>query len=105
MQAGNNKHEHIMESLQLFADEVMPEFKEREPAYRDRKAQKVGPLIEAAMARKGDDAPRLPEGYSFPAMPKAMMKAAGNKEGEEWLEKFADERASGKQDSTLGILG
>jgi hypothetical protein len=33
------------------------------------------------------------------------MKAAGNKEGEEWLEKFADERAAGKQDSALGILG
>ena len=34
-----------------------------------------------------------------------MMKAAGNEQGEEWLEKFADERAAGKTDSTLGILG
>jgi alkanesulfonate monooxygenase SsuD/methylene tetrahydromethanopterin reductase-like flavin-dependent oxidoreductase (luciferase family) len=105
MQAGKNKHEHIMESLQLFADEVMPEFKEREPAYRERKAQKVGPMMEAAMARKVDTAPPLPEGFSFPAMPKAMMKAAGNKEGEEWLEKFADSRASGDRDGSLGILG
>jgi alkanesulfonate monooxygenase SsuD/methylene tetrahydromethanopterin reductase-like flavin-dependent oxidoreductase (luciferase family) len=105
MQAGNNKHEHIMESLQLFADEVMPEFKEREPAHRAAKAKRLEPVIEKVMARKLDDAPRLPEGYSFPAMPKAMMKAAGNEQGEEWLEKFADERAAGKQDSTLGILG
>jgi hypothetical protein len=105
MQAGNNKHEHIMESLQLFADEVMPEFKEREPKRRAAKAKRLEPVIEKVMARKLDDAPRLPEGYSFPAMPKAMMKAAGNEQGEEWLEKFADERAAGKTDSTLGILG
>jgi hypothetical protein len=57
------------------------------------------------MARKLDDAPRLPEGYSVPAMPKAMMRAAGNKEGEEWLDKFADARASGDRDGSLGILG
>jgi len=105
MQAGKNRHEHIMESLQLFADEVMPEFKEREPEHQRRKAERVGPMIEAAMARKVDTAPALPEGFSFPAMPKAMMKAAGNKEGEEWLEKFADSRAAGDRDGTLGILG
>ena len=105
MQAGNNKHEHICESLELFAKEVMPEFKERDPKYREEKAKRIEPILEKAMARKVDDAPRLPEGYSFPAMPKAMMRAAGNKEGEEWLDKFAEERAAGKQDSTLGILG
>jgi hypothetical protein len=105
MQAGKNKHEHICESLELFAEEVMPEFKDREPKYRAEKAKRIEPILEKVMARKIDDAPRLPEGYSFPAMPKAMMKAAGNKEGEEMLEKFADERAAGGRDSTLGILG
>ena len=105
MQAGNNKHEHIMESLQLFADEVMPEFKEREPKRRAEKERRLAPVLDKVMARKLDDAPRLPEGYSFPAMPLAMIKKSGNDQGVEFLEKFADERAAGKQDGTLGILG
>jgi hypothetical protein len=29
LQCGDRKHEHIMESLELFAKDVMPEFKER----------------------------------------------------------------------------
>jgi hypothetical protein len=29
MQCGDRKHEDIMESLELFAKEVMPEFKDR----------------------------------------------------------------------------
>ncbi len=36
-QAGNNTHEHICESLELFAREVMPEFHEREPEHQDWK--------------------------------------------------------------------
>lgn len=51
-QAGMNKHEHICESLQLFADEVMPEFKEREAERVKRKDEELAPYIEAAMARK-----------------------------------------------------
>ena len=29
-QAGKNRHEHIMESLELFGREVLPEFKDRD---------------------------------------------------------------------------
>ena len=36
-QAGNNTHEHICESLELFAKEVMPEFHAMEPAHQDWK--------------------------------------------------------------------
>jgi hypothetical protein len=32
MQAGNNRHDHICESMELFAAEVMPEFTESRPA-------------------------------------------------------------------------
>ncbi len=39
-QAGNNAHEHICESLELFAREVMPEFHGNEPAHQAWK-QKV----------------------------------------------------------------
>ncbi len=51
-QAGMNKHEHICESLELFASEVMPEFKAREAEREAKKDAELAPYIEAAMARK-----------------------------------------------------
>ena len=51
-QAGMNKHEHICESLEIFAAEVMPEFKEREARREREKAEELAPYIEAALARK-----------------------------------------------------
>ena len=38
-QAGKNSHEHICESLELFANDVMPEFHDREPAHQEWKRQ------------------------------------------------------------------
>ena len=51
-QAGKNKHEHICESLELFASEVMPEFKAREVEREAKKTEELAPYIEAALARK-----------------------------------------------------
>lgn len=51
-QAGRNRHEHICQSLELFADEVMPEFKAEVAAQEERKARELAPFIEAALARK-----------------------------------------------------
>ena len=51
-QAGRNRHEHICQSLELFADEVMPEFKAEVAAREERKARELAPFIEAALARK-----------------------------------------------------
>ncbi len=51
-QAGMNRHEHICESLELFAAEVMPEFKARTAEREAKKAAELAPYIEAAMARK-----------------------------------------------------
>ncbi|MDE1174771.1 MAG: LLM class flavin-dependent oxidoreductase [Parvibaculaceae bacterium] len=51
-QAGRNRHEHICESLELFAREVMPEFKAEVAAREERKARELAPYIEAALARK-----------------------------------------------------
>jgi alkanesulfonate monooxygenase SsuD/methylene tetrahydromethanopterin reductase-like flavin-dependent oxidoreductase (luciferase family) len=105
MQAGKNRHEDICEAIELFGKEVLPEFKERDEKLVADKAKRLEPVIEAAMARKTDDAPKLPEGYSFKAIPKAMVDAAENKQGQEWLEKFREDRAAGKRDEALGILG
>ena len=51
-QGGKNRHEHICEALELFAAEVMPEFKEREPQRQARKMAELQPYIEQAFARK-----------------------------------------------------
>jgi len=64
-QAGNNRHEDICESLELFAAAVMPEFAERDPAAQEAKAERLAPAIEAALARR--EPARELEGYSFGA--------------------------------------
>ncbi len=51
-QGGNNRHDHILETLELFARRVMPEFKEREREREAGKAAEMAPYIEAAFARK-----------------------------------------------------
>lgn len=51
-QGGRNKHEDICTSLEMFAKEVMPEFKEHEAERQKRKAEELAPYIEKAMKRK-----------------------------------------------------
>ncbi|MBV9045856.1 MAG: LLM class flavin-dependent oxidoreductase [Alphaproteobacteria bacterium] len=51
-QAGRNKHEHICEALELFAAEVMPEFKAEVATREAKKAKELAPYIAAATARK-----------------------------------------------------
>ncbi|MCX7619583.1 MAG: LLM class flavin-dependent oxidoreductase [Acidimicrobiales bacterium] len=101
MQAGRNRHEHIMESLELFAAEVLPEFKERDEKLRTAKAERFAPIIEAALARRSDDAPPMPEGYTMKAIPKAMVDAAGNEEIKNWMDKLADRQATGERDEAF----
>jgi hypothetical protein len=50
-QAGNNRHEHITESLELFADRVLPEFQDRHGSLAQRRAEKLAPFIAQAHAR------------------------------------------------------
>ncbi|HLT69055.1 MAG TPA: LLM class flavin-dependent oxidoreductase [Acidimicrobiales bacterium] len=52
LQAGRNRHEHICESLELFAREVMPDLHEGEEEREKAKAERLGPAIEAALARR-----------------------------------------------------
>ncbi|MBW2241681.1 MAG: LLM class flavin-dependent oxidoreductase [Deltaproteobacteria bacterium] len=51
-QGGRNRHEHICESLELFAERVMPEFKEEEAERERNKMEELAPYLEAAMSRK-----------------------------------------------------
>ena len=43
LQAGANRHEHICESLRLFAERVMPPFAQRREAQEAEKAQRLAP--------------------------------------------------------------
>jgi alkanesulfonate monooxygenase SsuD/methylene tetrahydromethanopterin reductase-like flavin-dependent oxidoreductase (luciferase family) len=54
-QCGNNRHDHICESLELFAQELLPEFKRRDELAQRRKREELAPHVAAALQRK----PRL----------------------------------------------
>ena len=51
-QAGGNRHEHICESLELFAAEVMPRFAEQAPEREREKSERLAGAIERALARR-----------------------------------------------------
>ncbi|MGA2127189.1 MAG: LLM class flavin-dependent oxidoreductase [Xanthobacteraceae bacterium] len=75
-QAGKNSHEHICESLELFATEVMPEFSGRDAEHEDWKAKVLAGEIEL---EEIDTAPfRDRYGAKFaPAVAPAVKSAAG----------------------------
>lgn len=75
-QAGRNRHEHICESLELFAAEVMPEFKAEVAEREARKASELAPYIEAALARKNWMKP-LADG-EIPVVKASVVKAQVN---------------------------
>ena len=51
-QAGHNKHEHILESLELFGKTVLPHFTDRVEQVEAAKADRLAPYVERAMARR-----------------------------------------------------
>jgi len=51
-QVGRNRHSDICDSLQLFGDEVLPEFQAEEAERLAKKEAELAPYIEAALARK-----------------------------------------------------
>jgi alkanesulfonate monooxygenase SsuD/methylene tetrahydromethanopterin reductase-like flavin-dependent oxidoreductase (luciferase family) len=69
-QGGNNRHEDICSSLELFASRVQPGFKERHEAKRKKKMEELAPYIEQAMAKISPlDEPRDVEAIeSYPVL-------------------------------------
>ena len=61
MQSGNNRHEHIVHSLELFAREVMPRFVEGREQAEAAKAERLAPALARALERRAP--PRLVDGY------------------------------------------
>ncbi|WP_417515443.1 LLM class flavin-dependent oxidoreductase [Minwuia sp.] len=76
-QAGRNTHEQICNSLNLFADEVLPEFKAKEADRKAKKDADLAPYIEAALARKK----RMPElaDDDIPVVRASVKKAEFNR--------------------------
>lgn len=108
LQAGNNRHEHIMESLEIFGTQILPEFQARDSAHVAERDARYAPLIEAAFDRKralvAEPAP-IPDGFEFKAIPKAMVDMADNQMGRDLLEKIADEGAVGDSTTFSAIIG
>jgi alkanesulfonate monooxygenase SsuD/methylene tetrahydromethanopterin reductase-like flavin-dependent oxidoreductase (luciferase family) len=104
MQAGKNRHEHIMESIELFGAQVLPEFAERDEAASAAKAAKWAPVAEAALARRSRQDPTMPPGYVMKAIPKQMVEAMQNVPAQQWLEDLADKQAAGVQDEEFRRL-
>ncbi len=51
-QAGHNRHEHILESLELFGKTVLPEFVDGLEEKEGEKAARLAPYVDAALARR-----------------------------------------------------
>jgi alkanesulfonate monooxygenase SsuD/methylene tetrahydromethanopterin reductase-like flavin-dependent oxidoreductase (luciferase family) len=51
-QGGNNRHADICEALELFATDVMPEFRDRHEARQWEKTEALAPHVERALARR-----------------------------------------------------
>jgi alkanesulfonate monooxygenase SsuD/methylene tetrahydromethanopterin reductase-like flavin-dependent oxidoreductase (luciferase family) len=52
LQSGRNRHEHICESLELFAAEVMPQFLDGREQREAAKGEQLKAAVEAALARR-----------------------------------------------------
>lgn len=108
LQAGRNRHDHIMESLETFGREILPEFAERDAAHCAERDARFAPHIEAAFARKADTVappPTMDPDYTMTAIPKAMVDAMDNDMGREILEQIADEGSVGEGSTLSTMLG
>jgi alkanesulfonate monooxygenase SsuD/methylene tetrahydromethanopterin reductase-like flavin-dependent oxidoreductase (luciferase family) len=53
MQSGRNRHEHICESIELFAREVLPRFADGREEHEAAKADRLAAAVDKALARRG----------------------------------------------------
>ena len=100
LQAGRNRHEDIMESIELFGREVLPEFAERDEALSVAKAARLAPVIEQVMARKPKVEAELDD-YSFKAYIRQLADDTGDQAMADLVDRYAEERAAGRPDTLL----
>jgi alkanesulfonate monooxygenase SsuD/methylene tetrahydromethanopterin reductase-like flavin-dependent oxidoreductase (luciferase family) len=95
--AGRNRHEHIMESYELLAREVLPEFLERDERLRREKTARLEPVIETVMARKPpSDHPPLDPEYVIPAYPRQSAADDATGKFSRWLDAYRERVVRGE---------
>ena len=95
--AGRNRHEHIMESYELVAKEVLPEFIERDEKLQREKARRLEPIIEKVMARKpASDHPPLDPDYVIPAYPRLAGDDDASGKFNRWLDDYREKIVRGE---------
>ncbi len=94
LQAGNNRHEDICASLELFGTEVLPEFAEREAQQAPRREARRAPVVEQVLARR-EGHRRAPGDVTVPAYPLRQIREQQDQQAEAYLEQLADEQARG----------
>ncbi|MBV7335243.1 LLM class flavin-dependent oxidoreductase [Chloroflexi bacterium TSY] len=50
-QAGNNQQAHILESLEIFGEQILPAFKQRDARYQEEKAERLASDIQNALSK------------------------------------------------------
>jgi len=73
-QSGKYRHDHICESMELFAKEVLPQFKERDVVHQKSKHDKLKPYIAAAHShvKKLETMNEVPPVEAYPILWKKM---------------------------------
>jgi alkanesulfonate monooxygenase SsuD/methylene tetrahydromethanopterin reductase-like flavin-dependent oxidoreductase (luciferase family) len=95
--AGRNRHDHIMETLELFAREVLPEFAERDDRRQREKAERLAPVIAAALNRKpASDHPPLDPDYEIAAFPRQDADRQEGGKFHRWLDEYTAKVAAGE---------
>ena len=80
LQAGPNRHEHICESLELFARKVIPQFADRREQREQAKAEQLAGAVERALARRAP-AREAPPGYTIDEQAELERAARSRREG------------------------
>ena len=95
--AGRNRHEHIMETLELLGRAILPEFIERDARAQEEKAKRIAPVVEAILARKpASDHPPLDPDYEIPAYPRLDADREASGKLHRWLDEYATRIAAGE---------
>lgn len=101
-QAGANRHEDICESLELFAEQVLPDFKARDPDHIARKNEQIAEAVETAERRKSPltSLSEIPIVDAYPVLKRKMeakTAEAGETEMSEDGKKFLISIEGGKR--------
>ena len=94
LQAGRNRHEHIMESLEVFGREVLPEFLDRDEAAVGDKAARLAPSSPPRWPARSTSRATWATTASPPSLGSGPPRA-GSEEMRRGCDRFADDRAAG----------